>query len=402
MDKGIKILVVDDFPTMRRIVRNLLKELGYSNVDEAEDGAAGLLKLRGGNFDFVVSDWNMPNLDGLEMLKEIRADASLSHLPVLMVTAEAKKENIIAAAQAGANGYVVKPFTAATLDEKLSKIIDKMAKRGPDVSIEPDVNQTAHDAFATEAAAKAAMANLTGGDEAAERIINRIGQLTRTLRESMRELGLDTQVEKAAVAIPDARDRREYVASMTEQAAERALPSIEIAKPLQEQLQKDAQALEGRWQQWFDAPMEIDDARQIVRDTRTYLQELPSITQATNTQLMEIMLAQDFQDLDRAGHQENHGRGVQHRAAVAGCAVGKHLAGASCRDPGGSQRHRRFGRHAAQWTAGQPDPAYGRGGRPGTGRRSVDQPGLLTSRMGRRCSVCRKDAPSGQHPRGLI
>ena len=165
------------------------------------------------------------------------------------------------------------------------------------MSIEPDVNQTAQDAFATEAAAKAAMANLTGGDEAAERIINRIGQLTRTLRESMRELGLDTQVEKAAVAILDARDRLEYVASMTEQAAERALNSIEIAKPLQEQLQKDAQALESRWQQWFDAPMEIDDARQIVRDTRSYLQELPSITQATNTQLMEIMLAQDFQDL---------------------------------------------------------------------------------------------------------
>ncbi len=130
MDKGMKILVVDDFPTMRRIVRNLLKELGYANVDEAEDGMAGLAKLRAGSFDFVVSDWNMPNLDGLSMLKEIRADASLAHLPVLMVTAEAKKENIIAAAQAGANGYVVKPFTAATLDEKLSKIIDKMTKVG--------------------------------------------------------------------------------------------------------------------------------------------------------------------------------------------------------------------------------------------------------------------------------
>jgi two-component system, chemotaxis family, chemotaxis protein CheY len=130
MDKGMKILVVDDFPTMRRIVRNLLKELGYANVDEAEDGLAGLAKLRSGSFDFVVSDWNMPNLDGLSMLKEIRADAALAHLPVLMVTAEAKKENIIAAAQAGANGYVVKPFTAATLDEKLTKIIDKMTKVG--------------------------------------------------------------------------------------------------------------------------------------------------------------------------------------------------------------------------------------------------------------------------------
>jgi two-component system chemotaxis response regulator CheY len=130
MDKNMKILVVDDFPTMRRIVRNLLKELGYGNVDEAEDGQAGLARLRSGSFDFVISDWNMPNLDGLDMLKQIRADATLSHLPVLMVTAESKKENIIAAAQAGASGYVVKPFTAATLEEKLSKILEKMAKTG--------------------------------------------------------------------------------------------------------------------------------------------------------------------------------------------------------------------------------------------------------------------------------
>ncbi|MCX5590540.1 chemotaxis response regulator CheY [Alcaligenes endophyticus] len=126
VQKNIKILVVDDFPTMRRIIKNLLKDLGYENVDEAEDGQIGLEKLRNGNFDFVVSDWNMPNLDGLEMLKQIRADAALSKLPVLMVTAEAKKENIIAAAQAGASGYVVKPFTAATLEEKLNKIFEKM------------------------------------------------------------------------------------------------------------------------------------------------------------------------------------------------------------------------------------------------------------------------------------
>jgi two-component system chemotaxis response regulator CheY len=113
---------------MRRIVRNLLKELGYSNVDEAEDGVMALAKLRSEQFDFVVSDWNMPNMDGLTMLQNIRADPALAALPVLMVTAEAKKENIIAAAQAGANGYVVKPFTAATLDEKLNKIFEKMGK----------------------------------------------------------------------------------------------------------------------------------------------------------------------------------------------------------------------------------------------------------------------------------
>ncbi len=123
-----KFLVVDDFSTMRRIVRNLLKELGFVNVQEAEDGVEALKKLHADPFDFVVSDWNMPNMTGLELLQAIRADAKLKHLPVLMVTAEAKKENIIAAAQAGASGYVVKPFTAATLDEKLKKIFQTMQK----------------------------------------------------------------------------------------------------------------------------------------------------------------------------------------------------------------------------------------------------------------------------------
>jgi two-component system chemotaxis response regulator CheY len=127
VDPGkIKFLVVDDFSTMRRIVRNLLKELGFTNVDEAEDGAVALQKLQGGGFDFVVTDWNMPNMDGLTLLQSVRADPNLKALPVLMITAEAKKENIIAAAQAGASGYIVKPFTAATLNEKLVKIFEKM------------------------------------------------------------------------------------------------------------------------------------------------------------------------------------------------------------------------------------------------------------------------------------
>jgi two-component system, chemotaxis family, chemotaxis protein CheY len=129
-DPNLRFLVVDDFSTMRRIVRSLLKELGYLNVEEADNGQAAFAKLQGGGFDFVVSDWNMPVMDGLELLKAIRADAELNKLPVLMVTAEAKKENIIAAAQAGANGYVVKPFSAATLDEKLNKILEKMGKGG--------------------------------------------------------------------------------------------------------------------------------------------------------------------------------------------------------------------------------------------------------------------------------
>ena len=127
-DPKLKFLVVDDFSTMRRIVRNLLKELGYTNVDEAEDGAIALQKLNSGSFDFVVTDWNMPNMDGLTLLQTIRRTPQLKHLPVLMITAEAKKENIIAAAQAGASGYVVKPFTAVTLAEKLQKIFEKMGR----------------------------------------------------------------------------------------------------------------------------------------------------------------------------------------------------------------------------------------------------------------------------------
>jgi len=123
-----KFLVVDDFSTMRRIVRNLLKELGYTNADEAEDGAVALQKLQGGDFDFIITDWNMPNMDGLQLLQAVRANAALKHLPVLMITAEAKKENIIAAAQSGASGYIVKPFTAATLNEKLVKIFEKLTQ----------------------------------------------------------------------------------------------------------------------------------------------------------------------------------------------------------------------------------------------------------------------------------
>jgi two-component system chemotaxis response regulator CheY len=111
---------------MRRIVRNLLKELGFTNVDEAEDGAVAWQKLQGGGFDFVITDWNMPNMDGLTLLQTVRGDPAHNKLPVLMITAEAKKENIIAAAQAGASGYIVKPFTAATLNEKLTKIFEKM------------------------------------------------------------------------------------------------------------------------------------------------------------------------------------------------------------------------------------------------------------------------------------
>lgn len=126
MDKNMKILVVDDFSTMRRIIKNLLKDLGFTNVQEADDGSTALPMLQQGDFDFVVTDWNMPGMQGIDLLRNIRADDNLKEIPVLMVTAEAKKEQIVAAAQAGVNGYVVKPFTAATLKEKLDKIFERL------------------------------------------------------------------------------------------------------------------------------------------------------------------------------------------------------------------------------------------------------------------------------------
>ena len=123
----LKFLVVDDFSTMRRIVRGLLKEMGCHHAEEAEDGAVALNMLKHGKFDFVVSDINMPNMNGFDLLKAIKADDQLKHLPVLMVTAEARKEDIVLAAQSGAAGYIVKPFTKATLEEKLQKILMKLA-----------------------------------------------------------------------------------------------------------------------------------------------------------------------------------------------------------------------------------------------------------------------------------
>jgi two-component system chemotaxis response regulator CheY len=127
MSKELRFLVVDDFSTMRRIVRNLLKESGFVDADEAEDGVVALQKLRSSSFDFVVSDINMPNMNGFQLLSEIKKDEKLKHLPVLMVTAEARKEDIVLAAQSGAAGYIVKPFTKATLEEKVQKIMQKLA-----------------------------------------------------------------------------------------------------------------------------------------------------------------------------------------------------------------------------------------------------------------------------------
>lgn len=127
MDKNMKILIVDDFSTMRRIIKNLLRDLGFSNTHEADDGQTALPMLKSGDFQFLVTDWNMPGMTGIDLLKAVRADEKLHALPVLMVTAEAKRDQIIEAAQAGVNGYVVKPFTAQALKEKIEKIFDRVS-----------------------------------------------------------------------------------------------------------------------------------------------------------------------------------------------------------------------------------------------------------------------------------
>lgn len=126
MDKNMKILIVDDFSTMRRIIKNLLRDLGFTNTSEADDGLTALPMLKNGDFDFLVTDWNMPGMTGIELLKAVRADEKLVSLPALMVTAEAKRDQIVEAAQAGVNGYVVKPFTAAVLKEKIEKIFERV------------------------------------------------------------------------------------------------------------------------------------------------------------------------------------------------------------------------------------------------------------------------------------
>ena len=126
MNKNIKILIVDDFSTMRRIIKNLLRDLGFTNTSEADDGNTALPMLQSGGFELLITDWNMPGMQGIDLLRAVRADPKLSSLPVLMVTAEQKKEQIIEAAKAGVNGYIVKPFTAATLKDKLEKIFERL------------------------------------------------------------------------------------------------------------------------------------------------------------------------------------------------------------------------------------------------------------------------------------
>jgi two-component system, chemotaxis family, chemotaxis protein CheY len=130
MNKDMKVLIVDDFSTMRRIIKNLLRELGFTNSIEADDGATALPILKSGGVDFLITDWNMPNMPGIELLRQVRSDDALKHIPVMMVTAEASREQIVQAAGAGVNGYIVKPFTAQVLQEKIEQIFERVESAG--------------------------------------------------------------------------------------------------------------------------------------------------------------------------------------------------------------------------------------------------------------------------------
>ncbi len=227
--------------------------------------------------DLLSPTGTCPIWMALELLKTIRADGAMSALPVLMVTAEAKKENIIAAAQAGAQWLCGEAIYRRDAGGKNST---KSLR-----------NWACEDATMMQPSIKPADEHSAGD------IIARIGSLTRMLRDSLRELGLDQAIAEAAEAIPDARDRLYYVVQMTAQAAERALNSVEASQPHQDQMEKSAKALTQRWDDWFADPIDLADARELVTDTRQFLADVPAHTSFTNAQLLEIMMAQDFQDL---------------------------------------------------------------------------------------------------------
>ncbi len=259
--------------TMRRIVRNLLKELGFNNVEEAEDGVDALNKLQA-VMDLLSPTGTCPIWMAWNCSKTIRADGAMSALPVLMVTAEAKKRTSCCGASGG---------------QWLCRDSILPPRRWRKNSTKSLRNWACEDATMMRPWIKPADEHSAGD------IIARIGSLTRMLRDSLRELGLDQAIAEAAEAIPDARDR--LLCGIGTQAAERALNSVEASQPHQDQMEKSAKALTQRSDDWFADPIDLADARELVTDTRQFLADVPAHTSFTNAQLLEIMMAQDFQDL---------------------------------------------------------------------------------------------------------
>ena len=285
VDANMKFLVVDDFSTMRLITRDLLKDMGFIQVQEAEDGVDALNRLRNGNFDFVLADLNMPYMSGIDLLRCIRADAALKLMPVLIMTAEAKRENIIEAAQAGASGYLIKPFTATTLDEKLQRIIQGIPKVHRPVNTPVSVPE--------KPASPAVAADSHNNPPV--KLANKIGRMARALHNDLRELRYDKNLERIAPSLLGAQDRLSLVATLAQQAAERALHATEAAQPIVETMEIESRQLAKDWQKLFEQQLDSAQFKNLVTQTRAFLADAQKQSKATNTYLMEIMLAQDMQ-----------------------------------------------------------------------------------------------------------
>ena len=311
--ENTKFLVVDDFSTMRRIVRNLLKELGFANVQEAEDGVDALNKLRSEPFDFVVSDWNMPNMTGIELLRAIRADAE----PETSAGADGDGRSEEGKHHHGGTGRRFRLCREAVhggdagreAEEDICGIPATQQVR--QVMATNTATQDSDDLEALFDSIIAANANegkpapVTAANSSpwqpAMAIRPRSSTRSATWRAPcttrLRELGLNKEIEKAAATIPDARDRLNYVATLTQQAAERVLNATEAAQPVVEKMGSDAQHLAKQWDLLFEKKLDVPQFKDLVTQTHAYLHETPRQTKATNAKLIEIMMAQDFQDL---------------------------------------------------------------------------------------------------------
>jgi chemotaxis protein CheZ len=270
MASPMKFLIVDDFSTMRRIVRNLLKEIGHTDADEAEDGAIALNKLRNGTFNFVVSDINMPNMNGFELLTEIKKDPALKHLPVLMVTAEARKEDIVMAAQGGAAGYIVKPFTKATLEDKLANIFKKLGLCGFQGGTTP--------------------ASSVQDSPSSTDMFQQLGSITRQLHDALKELGYTDKLKGTVDQLPDAQSRLSYIARLTGEAAEKVLNEVEVAKTEQALITE-------RGRQLTDTIRRVPGLAKAMPELLAWSQDVVTNSEKSDARLTEIMMAQDFHDL---------------------------------------------------------------------------------------------------------
>ena len=296
LDANMKFLVVDDFSTMRLITRDLLKDMGFTQVQEAEDGVDALNRLRNGNFDFVLADLNMPYMSGIDLLRCIRADAALKLMPVLIMTGEAKRENIIEAAQAGASGYLIKPFTATALDEKLQRIIQGIPKVHRPANAPVSVPVTIPTNAPVNIPEKS-VSPVTSDSHINPpvKLASKIGRMARALHNDLRELRYDKNLERIAPSLLGAQDRLSLVATLAQQAAERALHATEAAQPIVETMEIESRQLAKDWQRLFEQQLDSAQFKSLVTQTRAFLADAQKQSKATNTYLMEIMLAQDMQ-----------------------------------------------------------------------------------------------------------